>query len=81
MQRARSAANLFLKKNIKTKDYNAVGCEPVNNEIIENWLVYKVLSMDDIANTILLKVCIPKMGGSISICSKNIYENIVDRVK
>ena len=80
-QRARSAANLFMKQQYKNSNFEAYGCTP-SNEKNDFWLSYDVLMMESSEHR-LIKICIPKKSGSIvfgiedkQLCAEKVFNNI-----
>jgi hypothetical protein len=62
VQRARSAAKIFLNNNFRDDGYEAYGAEKIQNfNLPKGWEIYKVLLVGKLNtdNHIFLKVCIP----------------------
>ena len=72
-QRARSAANIFIRNmyNDHKVDYDAFGAEEDKNEDINGWKVYNVLLVGSRGDNMFVKVCLPIDESVPAMCSNN----------
>lgn len=72
-QRARSAANIFIRKmyNNNNMDYDAFGAEEDKNENINGWKVYNVLMIGSRGDNMFVKVCLPIDESVPAMCNRN----------
>ena len=71
IQRAKSSANLYFRKKHQNLEYEAYGGDFLNDEVIDNWRILRMMMIGKNGENSFVKVCMPLDENTCALCSDN----------